>query len=426
MGATSVHPLLTHQRVTLCAALVSSLSFGSTRRVLSRHMSNAVDFGACDEGSPYDGRLGLRVVSVFVILVTSAIGTLLPIVSRQFRALRMPELLFAAIRYFGTGVILSTAFIHLLAEAWLALSSACLTGTWTEYPWPAALAMSSVFVLFVIELVAHRAGQAYLRKRGIVVPDVDRRRSRCDDTPAHSSSARHVGTATDAPIGHTEAAAVLSLDGERRLVSRNHGEALTAPEGKRDDGEQEALAKKLEEKTAAAAADEPTNPMDGAAAQIIGVAILEFGIIFHSVIIGLTLAVTADFVPIFIVIIFHQMFEGLGVGARLALLPLPDSWRWVPYAGAAAYSAVTPLGIAIGLGVRETYNPASATSLIVTGVFDSVSAGLLLWSSLVELLAHEFIFDRHMVHEASNLQVAYALACIALGALLMAILGKWA
>ena len=44
----------------------------------------------------------------------------------------------------------------------------------------------------------------------------------------------------------------------------------------------------------------------GALAQIVGVFILEFGVLLHSVLIGLTLAVSNDFVTLFVVIIFHR------------------------------------------------------------------------------------------------------------------------
>jgi len=47
--------------------------------------------------------------------------------------------------------------------------------------------------------------------------------------------------------------------------------------------------------------------LSAAASQILGVAVLEFGVIFHSVIIGLTLGTTSDFTTLFIVIIFHQV-----------------------------------------------------------------------------------------------------------------------
>lgn len=46
-------------------------------------------------------------------------------------------------------------------------------------------------------------------------------------------------------------------------------------------------------------------------AQLIGVAILEFGIVLHSIIIGLTLAVDEGFQTLFVVLIFHREFLSL-------------------------------------------------------------------------------------------------------------------
>lgn len=132
-------------------------------------------------------------------------------------------------------------------------------------------------------------------------------------------------------------------------------------------------------------------PSHEVAAQIIGVGILEFGVVVHSVIIGLTLAVTDELDTLLVVIIFHQMFEGLGLGTRLAFLPLPPRLNWVPYTAGVVYAFCTPIGMAIGLGVRNTYSPESVTASIVSGILDSISAGILLYTGLVELLAHEFL-----------------------------------
>ncbi len=49
-------------------------------------------------------------------------------------------------------------------------------------------------------------------------------------------------------------------------------------------------------------------------------------------------------------------------------------------------SLATPLGIAVGIGVRETYNTNAQAALYVEGVFDSISAGILIYVGLVELL----------------------------------------
>lgn len=92
---------------------------------------------------------------------------------------------------------------------------------------------------------------------------------------------------------------------------------------------------------------------------------------------------------------------------------------------AIGYALSTPLAIAIGLGVRTTFNPESQTTLIVNGVFDSMSAGILIYTSLVELVAHDFLFSPKM--RAAPLKVVCsAIGYMIVGAGLMALLGKWA
>jgi hypothetical protein len=104
------------------------------------------------------------------------------------------------------------------------------------------------------------------------------------------------------------------------------------------------------------------------------------------VLIGLTLAVTDDFVILLVVLVFHQTFEGLGLGSRLAYAQLPAKYaRYGPYVAALVFSFATPLGIAIGLGVRHSYTPNGATASIVSGILDALSAGILIYTGLVEV-----------------------------------------
>ena len=174
--------------------------------------------------------------------------------------------------------------------------------------------------------------------------------------------------------------------------------------------------------------EETSNPLslEDYAAQMTAIFILEFGIIFHSIFIGLTLAVAGqEFNTLFIVLIFHQTFEGLGLGSRLAVTPWPRSKKWTPYFLALAYGFSTPIAIAVGLGVRKTYPPGSQTTLIVNGIFDSISAGILIYTGLVELMAHEFMFSDAM-RNATLKTVLAAFGLMCLGGALMALLGKWA
>ena len=80
-----------------------------------------------------------------------------------------------------------------------------------------------------------------------------------------------------------------------------------------------------------------------------------------------------------------ETFEGLGLGARLAQLKLSPRYHYVPIVAALCYGITTPIGIAAGLGARETYNPGSTTASIVSGVMDALSAGILLYTGLVEV-----------------------------------------
>ena len=135
----------------------------------------------------------------------------------------------------------------------------------------------------------------------------------------------------------------------------------------------------------------------------------------RSVFVGLTLAVDEQFIILFIVIIFHrtwshspslrhpltytpvsETFEGLGVGSRLAYMELPKKYKYVPHLGAVLFGITTPIGIAAGLGVRTTYNPDSTTASIVSGVLDSFSAGILIYTALVEVSARSLHLSSHM------------------------------
>ncbi|KAF2625873.1 hypothetical protein BU25DRAFT_472628 [Macroventuria anomochaeta] len=65
----------------------------------------------------------------------------------------------------------------------------------------------------------------------------------------------------------------------------------------------------------------------------------------------------------------------------------------MPWVLCAMYGLTTHISIAIGLGLRYSYEPKSKSSLIVQGCLNAVSAGFLICSGLVELLAKDFLFD---------------------------------
>ncbi|KAF9531709.1 ZIP-like iron-zinc transporter [Crepidotus variabilis] len=334
----------------------------------------------CGSNGRVDTYMGLRVASIFIIMAGSTFGALFPVLARKSTWLHVPKSLFDFAKFFGSGVIIATAFIHLLAPGLEALSSECLSARWHDYPYALALCMLSIFSIFIVELVAFRWGTQKLANIG----------------KTHDAHGHDLGShAAHGPEGVSES----------KTVEASKSEASSDIE---------------------AASPKHNHVFDhNVLTQVIGVGILEFGVVLHSVLIGLTLAVDQDFKVLFVVLVFHQTFEGLGIGSRLAYLELPRQYYWLQIASAVLFGMTTPIGIAAGLGVRTTYNPGSATGSIVSGVMDSLSAGILIYTGLVELLAHEFLFNKEMLH-ASNSRLTYALCSMFLGCAVMALLGRWA
>ncbi|KAJ8121287.1 hypothetical protein ONZ43_g2220 [Nemania bipapillata] len=358
----------------------------------------------CDTGNGYDGRLGLRISSIFVILVGSFLGAVVPIILARGSKMKVNGTAFFIAKYFGSGVIIGTAFLHLLAPAFEALNNPCLPdGPIKNYDFAAAIALITVFVMFTVELLVSRFdifGHGHSSPDGADPSTTILRKASPhgpDDLEANSNAS------IIPPSENVEAKSGFHPPGLPNDVSY-------------PPGGQDHLGHHREH------ADDHAS----LAAQMTAIFILEFGVVFHSIFIGLTLAVSGDeFNVLYVVLVFHQTFEGLGLGSRLASAQWPKSKAWLPYLLGFGYAISTPISIAIGLGIRSTLQPGSANATLINGVFDSISAGILIYTGLVELLAHEFMFNEHMRNAGVKVQL-FALACVALGSGLMAVLAVWA
>lgn len=87
------------------------------------------------------------------------------------------------------------------------------------------------------------------------------------------------------------------------------------------------------------------------------------------------------------------------------------------------FSLTTPVGIAIGIGITNFYNENSPKALIIEGILNAASAGILIYMSLVDLLAADFMNPK--LQSNTKLYVA-ANASLLLGAGCMSLLAKWA
>jgi zinc transporter 1/2/3 len=80
-------------------------------------------------GNEYNGRLGVRISALFVILIVSTAATVFPVLAKRVPRLHIPLYVYLFARYFGAGVIIATAFIHLLDPAYGEIGPATCVGS---------------------------------------------------------------------------------------------------------------------------------------------------------------------------------------------------------------------------------------------------------------------------------------------------------
>lgn len=267
-----------------------------------------------------------------------------------------------------------------------------MTGSWGLYSWPAGLALTSSMAVFLLDFIAERVVE---KKYGFAHSATGQGTQSVDLALSRYASNGQAGTQTHQHLHSGD--------------QDNHADTTTKTGAKESD-----------------VYSMTSSEVDrGFQQQIAAFLILEFGVIFHSVIIGLTLGSVGDeFKTLYPVIVFHQAFEGLGIGARLSAIPFPSRLRWMPWVLCLAYGLCTPIAIAIGLGVRTTYVAESYTASIVSGVLDALSAGILIYTGFVELLARDFLFNPNRTQD--DKQLAFMIVSVFLGAGIMALLGRWA
>ncbi len=144
----------------------------------------------------------------------------------------------------------------------------------------------------------------------------------------------------------------------------------------------------------------------------------------RSVIIGVALGTAADdeFRTLLIALVFHQFFEGMSL--TTVVLESGFKSKWVPVLLVLFYGVTTPVGVAIGVGVHESYNGNAQSTLLVTGILLAVSAGILIYDSLVHIITPHL--GCPLFRDTTAMRRAAQIICMWVGAGIMAVLGKWA
>jgi zinc transporter 1/2/3 len=97
---------------------------------------------------------------------------------------------------------------------------------------------------------------------------------------------------------------------------------------------------------------------------------------------------------------------------------------------ASVFALVTPVGMAIGIGVLDQFNGNNRSTILAIGTLDAVSAGILVWVGVVEMWAGDWMIGSHghpaHLADADIMTVCLAGFGLVAGLVVMSVLGKWA
>ncbi|KAK3380505.1 ZIP zinc transporter-domain-containing protein [Lasiosphaeria ovina] len=368
----------------------------------------------------------LHVGALLIILGVSSLACATPLLATRFPVLRIPEPFLFGVRHFGTGILLATAFVHLLPTAFASLNNDCLSSFWTtKYPAiPGAIALFGIFFVAVIEMVFSPVRQFTPRPAAAAPRD-----EQLGDGSAESKMQTNLTHVTAVPAGggglcggHASVVAAVARGQHPRPVESSSSSSISSSSRDSSIAPAHHLNNAMgEESQSRGLTAEQLHKKS-----ILQCILLEVGILFHSVFIGMALsvAVGSNFVVLLIAIAFHQTFEGLALGARIASIAWPGK-TLQPWLMVLAYGCTTPLGQAIGLATHSLYSPDSEFGLILVGTMNAVSSGLLVFAALIELLAEDFLSDHSWATLRGRRRVV-ACVLVLMGAICMSLVGAWA
>jgi len=294
------------------------------------------------------------------------------------------------------------------------LSSNCLPESWLDAygPWAFLFACLTIIILQTIDYVLYLFMKPVGRKaegvnEGNLVMD-DTAEDRLDRMEAADADAGAEADATSISTStstSTATAAIRSIGASNSVNCKSHVKC------KDEDCKSRVL-------LGSSHKDKPR------AALLSNLIISEVSIGVHSLVIGLSLGLTGstEFVALFIAIIFHQLLEGVALGSATAESGLGNKMVLI---FASFYSITTPIGIAVGIAVRQSLDTSSPSMLYTVGILDSIAAGALIYLALADHMNALRVHAKWMRQSTPAIQAA-CFAAFYIGAAILLVIAIWA
>lgn len=293
----------------------------------------SVKRSSCVQGGVHGDtyNLSLHVAALFIILGTSTIACAFPILATRFPRMRIPPSFLFFVSHFGTGVLIATAFVHLLPTAFTSLGDPCLSNFWTkDYPaMPGAIALGGIFFVTIIKMVFSpdqsicRGGNQVSASRpaSSLSTTVEAPTPLCDELVCPENcvepSPRSTGTEGRPHLRHMGPLIGRSASISRTIHRMRDGiedivRVSSAPHIHTDYEKRNG--------TIPSDVERPDGSFDLTPEQkqkkeTMQVCLLEMGILFHSIFIGMSLSVSVgtEFVILLIAIVFHRVCSSLSM-----------------------------------------------------------------------------------------------------------------
>ncbi|RNF23226.1 putative ZIP Zn transporter [Trypanosoma cruzi] len=320
--------------------------------------------------------VALHIVAIFVLLVASLLGTMLPLAGKYFSFLQLQPFLVVIGKCISSGVVMAVAMVHMMNHGVIGFMKDCVPESLQKsfdafsllFAMIAAMLMHALDVLMDLLLESwakNNASEATSQIEQAQLPEMETTTTR-QEMPGAGC--------------------------------HNHGGIYTA---------------RLD-----------------SAKRIIAAVFMEFGLALHSVFLGLSVGVANDSQTrsLLVALTFHQLFEGLALGSRLSEASINFRLELLM---TFIYAVSVPLGIVAGLVTMKTSDISmTGTGFVTTqAVLDSVCGGILLYLGFT-LILNDFMSD---LRQCAGVNAAHRgwkrLAMfVALwgGGAIMTLLGKWA
>ena len=301
-----------------------------------------------------------HIIGIFEIFAVSVLGYFLPFyVVKDVEALKSSTY-YACVKTFAAGIILSVAFLHLLAESVEIMSGTGHQETIADYPIAFVMCILGFLVTLGLEQVALHTMLTIGYKSAITDSDTEKGVQELD-------------------IQSTE------------VVGHNHCEHTHSWHMVADKDPKNVFLKAV---------------------------VLDISICCHSIIVGFAIGITDD-IPtleaLLVALAFHQLFEGIGLGT--AILEGKASQTSLLVMGT-FFALTTPIGIILGM-----YANTGTDGEIIAGYFDAFAAGSLIYSVCIEMIGEDFMDPRFSKNHLGKLSMYVSLCLGAFTMALIAIWG---